>query len=130
MSKDEEITILYVDDEEMNLFIFEASFKRNYQVLTAASGKEGLDKLQEAYNDIIVVISDMNMPEMNGVKFIKEARKNFEKVGYFILTGYGFNHEIERALKENVVHKFFTKPFEPDQIEAAINEFRDIKLQG
>ena len=130
MSKEEEITILYVDDEQMNLFIFEAAFKKKYQVLTATSGKEGLDKLQEAYNDIIVVISDMNMPEMNGVNFIKEARKSYDKVGYFILTGYGFNHEIEQALQEKVVHKFFTKPFKPEQIQEAIDEFRDVKLRS
>lgn len=130
MNQAEEITILYVDDEEMNLFIFEASFKKNYQVLTATSGKEGLEKLKEAYNDIIVVISDMNMPEMNGVTFVKEARKSYEKVGYFILTGYGFNHEIESALKEQIVHRFFTKPFKPEQIQQAIDEFRDVKLKS
>lgn len=126
----EEITILYVDDEEINLFLFESAFKKNYQVLTATSGKEGLEKLKEAYNDIIVVISDMNMPEMNGVAFIKEARKNYQKVGYFILTGYGYNQEIDQALKENVVHKFFTKPFQPRQLEEAIVEFQDIKLRN
>lgn len=130
MSTAEEITILYVDDEEMNLFIFEAAFKKKYQVLTATSGKEGLEKLKEAYHDIIVVISDMNMPEMNGVNFIKEARKSYEKVGYFILTGYGFNHEIESALKDEVVHKFFTKPFKPEQIQEAIDEFRDVKVRS
>lgn len=130
MNQAEEITILYVDDEEMNLFIFEASFKKNYQVLTATSGKEGLEKLKEAHNDIIVVITDMNMPEMNGVTFVKEARKLYEKVGYFILTGYGFNHEIEIALKDQIVHRFFTKPFKPEQIQQAIDEFRDVKLKS
>ena len=126
----EEITILYVDDEEINLFLFESAFKRSYQVLTASSAKLGLEKLKDAYNDIIVVITDMNMPEMNGVDFIKEARKQFNKVGYFILTGYGFNQEIDQALKDKVVHKFFTKPFQPEQLKQAISEFRDIKLKS
>ena len=130
MIQKEDITILYVDDEAPNLFLFQATFERHYQVLTASSGEEGLKELEKAYNEIIVVISDMSMPGMNGVEFIREARKKYDKVGYFILTGYGYNDEIAEAIKENVVHRFFTKPFQPEEIELAIDEFRDVKLRA
>ncbi len=69
------ITILYVDDEQTNLVLFEYSFKDLYNVITANSGEEGLLKLKDYKDDIIVVISDMRMPKMNGIEFIIEARK-------------------------------------------------------
>ena len=124
MVEPSEIAILYVDDEEPNLFLFEVTFEEKYQVITSSSGKEGLEKLAGAHNKIIVVISDMRMPEMNGVEFIRRARERYDNIGYFILTGYDYNQEIDSAIKEGVVHKFFTKPFDQKEIEAAIDEFR------
>lgn len=119
------ITILYVDDEEANLFIFEKMFETKYQVLTAHSGREGLESLKGHSADIIVVISDMRMPNMNGVEFIRKAKKDYSNIAYFILTGFDFNDEIEEALNSHLIQKFFTKPFEMNDIEAAISEAVD-----
>ncbi|MEQ9403833.1 MAG: response regulator [Cyclobacteriaceae bacterium] len=124
MVSNNDISILYVDDEEPNLFLFKVTFEDKYHVITSSSGEEGLEKLKEAHSKIIVVISDMSMPKMNGVEFIREARELYKSIGYFILTGYNYNDEIDQAIKENVVHKFFTKPFDPEKIEEAIEEFR------
>ena len=117
-----DISILYVDDEEPNLFLFEATFEEKYDVLTSISGEEGLKKLEDASGKIIVVISDMKMPGMNGVQFIREAQSRFKNIGYFILTGYDYNEEIDQAIRENVVQKFFTKPFDAQVITKAIEE--------
>ena len=119
---DKKITILYVDDEETNLFLFNLHLESKYKVITAISGEEGLAKLDNNHSDIIVVISDMNMPNMNGIEFIKKAKENYANVTYFILTGFDFNDEIEDALKANVIQEFFTKPFDAQQIEAAVEE--------
>jgi len=120
--KDNNITILYVDDEDINLFIFEKSFQPNYTVFTANSGAEGLDKLKNHADEIIVVISDMRMPNMNGVEFISRAKKMYDNIAYFILTGFEYNDEIDEAIKKNIVQKFFTKPLDIPEIEAAIKE--------
>lgn len=120
----DDITILYVDDEEPNLFLFKVAFEEKYEVITSRSGMEGLEKLDLEHDKIIVVISDMKMPEMNGVEFIRKARDLYNHIGYFILTGYDYNDEIDQAIKEEIVHKFFTKPFKQEEIEAAIEEFR------
>lgn len=121
-SNSPKITILYVDDEESNLFVFEKMFETKYKVLTAHSGKEGLEQLEGHSTDIIVVISDMRMPLMNGVEFIRKAKDTYTNIAYFILTGFDFNDEIEEALKSHLIHKFFTKPFEMKEIELAISE--------
>jgi response regulator RpfG family c-di-GMP phosphodiesterase len=128
MSKNHDITILYVDDEEPNLFLFQVAFEDKYEIITSISGQEGLEKLNNERNKIIIVISDMKMPEMNGVEFIRTAHKLHSHIGYFILTGYDYNDEIDQAIKDQVVNKFFTKPFKQEEIESAIEEFRTSKL--
>ncbi len=119
MTNKKNITVLYVDDEPTNLMVFELNFKIKYNVVTAISGQEGLSKL-ENNTEIIVVISDMKMPEMTGIEFIKEAKKRFTNVVYFILTGYDITEEIAEALDENVIHEYFRKPFNMREINRAI----------
>ena len=77
-------TLLYVDDEIINLVLFQANFEDSFNVITAESGKQGLTILDKASN-VQIVISDMRMPEMNGIDFIKLAKTKFPKVIFFIL---------------------------------------------
>lgn len=115
-----DITILYVDDEDLNLFLFEKGFESIYNIITAASGQEGLKKLESHADDIIVVISDMRMPQMNGVEFITQAKSKYTNIAYFILTAFDYNKEIDEAIQNKIIHKFFTKPFDIKEIEVAI----------
>ena len=119
-----DLTILYVDDEIPNLQLFELMFNDDFRVVTALSGQEGLEKLQNEQSSVVVVVSDMRMPGMNGVEFVKKAKEIFKReVAYFILTGFGRNPEIEKALKEHVIHRLFTKPFDRDEVRGAISDW-------
>ena len=122
MEKKSNVTILYVDDEEINLFLFEKNLQSRYNIITAISGKEGLEKLNQFANDIIIVISDMRMPLMNGLEFISQAKKQYQNIAYFILTGFDFSEDIEDALNNNLIQKYFTKPFEIKEMVQAIDE--------
>jgi response regulator RpfG family c-di-GMP phosphodiesterase len=115
------ITILYVDDEPINLQIFEINFKKKYNVYTAISGKEGLEILK-SYAEILVVISDMKMPEMNGLEFITKAKKKYPNIVFFILTGFDITNEISIALQNKLIDKYFRKPFNMREIEKSIAE--------
>lgn len=115
------ITLLYVDDEVLNLTLFKHNFKKEYNVLTAESGEEGLNILKED-NEISVVISDMKMPGMNGVEFIRTAKNMFPKISYFILTGFDITEEIADALNDKIIEKYFRKPFSKTEIKNALNE--------
>lgn len=117
----EKITLLYVDDEPVNLMLFEINFKNTYSVLKAASGLEGLQILKE-HPEISVVISDMKMPGMNGIEFIRKAHADYPQIVFFILTGYDITREIADALNERLIHKYFSKPFNIREIEKAIAE--------
>jgi two-component system, response regulator, stage 0 sporulation protein F len=115
------ITLLYVDDETINLKLFEIYFKDKFNVITASSGFDGLEKLKEDPL-ISVVVSNMRMPGMNGIEFIRLAREQFPGVIYFLLSGYDITDEIEQALKEHVISKYFKKPFNMREIELSIND--------
>jgi two-component system, response regulator, stage 0 sporulation protein F len=99
--------------------LFEVNFSRNYDIITALSGIEALEKLRKIPG-ISVVISDMRMPGMNGIEFISLARKEFPAVYYFILTGYDITPEIANALNNQLILKYFRKPFNAKDIEKSI----------
>lgn len=120
MARHPDINILYVDDEKDNLFVFQANFRRKFEVHTSSSPLDALDQLALNYQDIQVVISDMRMPHMNGLSFIKKAKEQYSHIAYFLLTGYGYNEEIQEALSSQLIDHCFTKPFDVSEIEKAI----------
>jgi two-component system, response regulator, stage 0 sporulation protein F len=117
----EKIVILYVDDEPINLLLFQKNFEKKYSVITAESGQNGLEELLKN-TAIKIVISDMKMPGMNGVEFIRKAKKEYPSIEFFILTGFEITVEIADALNEKIINKYFRKPFNMYDIETAINE--------
>jgi two-component system response regulator (stage 0 sporulation protein F) len=124
----EKITILYVDDEPTNVLLFKVNFQRKYNVITALSGFEGLEKLR-AHSEILIVISDMKMPGISGLEFIRLAKIDFPNIIYFILTGFDITPEIEEALSQKLIHKYYSKPFNIDEIEDSINLALNLRKQ-
>lgn len=115
------IKVLYVDDEPINLQLFKINFSKKYEVLLAENGLVGMEQL-ENNPDTLVIISDMNMPHMNGIEFIKKARSKFPDKQFYILTGYDITEEIQKALESGLILKYFRKPFNLNEIELAINQ--------
>lgn len=114
-----EAKILYVDDEIINLKIFEVNFGQQHQVLTAQNGIEGLEKLQEN-EDISLIISDIKMPQMDGIEFIKRANQIYPNKKYCILSSFDLTDEIRDSIDKKIVSKYFRKPFIKREIEAMI----------
>jgi len=114
-------SLLYVDDEPINLKIFELSFKNRFNIITALSGFEGMDILKKN-PQISIVVSDMRMPKMNGLEFIALAKKQFSNIIFFILTGYDITDEISEALNSKLINQYFRKPFNVAEIERTIIE--------
>jgi len=113
------IKILYVDDEKINLMLLKLNFRDKYEVITATSASEGL-KLLESEKDISIVISDMRMPNITGIDFVKEAKNKYPEIKYFILTGLEVTSEINEALEAGLILDYFKKPFKSDEIENSI----------
>jgi len=117
----DKLKLLYVDDEEMNLLLFEKIFEKKYNIITAESGMLALELLL-SHPDTVVVISDMKMPTMTGIQFIQKAKNKFPNINFFILTGYDINDEIQEALESNMILNYFRKPFNFNEINSAIQK--------
>lgn len=113
-------TVLYVDDEVINLKVFAISFRKKFNIITAESAAEGLDILKNN-PDIQIVITDMKMPMMNGLEFIRAAKPIFTNIKFFILTGFEQTPEISQAIEDDLVVAYFKKPFSMPKIEEAIS---------
>lgn len=111
--------ILYVDDEEINLTLFEINLESKYVIFTSESGFKALVIIKEN-QDILVVISDMKMPVMNGLDFIRKAKEINSNIAYFILTGYGLTDELNEAINEGLILDCLSKPFEMKEIDERI----------
>ena len=113
--------ILYVDDEEINLLLFDANFREQYYVLTAQDGFVGLEIL--ANNpDTNVIISDMKMPGMDGLEFIRSAKEKYPDKKFYILTGFEITDEIKEALDTGLIVEYFSKPFQVEKMHKIIAE--------
>ena len=118
---DTKAKILYVDDEPINLTFFEINFSAKYKVYTALDGFKGLDLLDKEL-DIFLIISDMKMPGMNGIEFIKKAKEKYPSKKYYILTGFEITKEIQEALDTKLILKYFRKPFNIKEIGSVIED--------
>jgi len=120
--KDNKYTILYIDDEEVNLRLFKNSFRRDFDILIASSAREGLEILKN--NTIDVVITDQRMPEITGVEFLKIVNERYPDIppNRLILSGYSDADQIEKAFNEYRLYRFVSKPWNVDELKIIILE--------
>lgn len=114
-------TLLLVDDEESIIAALRRLLRRGgYQIVTANSGAEGLQRLAESEVDVIV--SDQRMPGMAGVDFLRRAKQLYPDTIRIVLSGYTELQSITEAINEGAIYKFLTKPWEDDLLRANIEE--------
>ena len=111
--------VLYVDDEENNLTVFEAAFEDCYDVYTAISGEEALKIL--AARPIHVLVTDMRMPGMSGVELLERVLPDYPDTVRIILTGYTDVESVIRAINQGQVHQYITKPWDEREVRMIID---------
>lgn len=113
---DDEIkyTILFVDDEEANLNVFQTTFKWYYNVFVAISAKEGLEILKKEKIDMI--ITDQRMPVMTGVEFLEKIIPEYPDLVRIIITAYSDMEAIAYAINEAGIYQYIQKPWDADEM--------------
>lgn len=114
--------VLFIDDEAHNLESMKFVFGYKYEIYTANNGKEALDVLRG--NDIEVVVSDLNMPEMNGLQFARELRQVNPFIVLVALTANSRVFELMEC-REAGFDDYLLKPVQADILEKVINESID-----
>jgi DNA-binding response OmpR family regulator len=115
--------ILIIDDDKMvrdtlRMILAEAG----HQIFLAGDGKQGLKAFTELTPD--AVITDILMPEKEGVETIRDIRKLSARVPIIAMSGGGRvgNMGFLAIAKQVGATKTFTKPFDPDQVMDAVTE--------
>jgi len=111
-------SILYVDDEPQNLYLFRSFFEQEYNVITAASGTEALAILSE--QEIQVLLADQRMPGINGIQLLETVAQEYPETVRVLVTGYSDVDVVIDAINRGAVYRYLSKPWDIDEIKATI----------
>lgn len=109
--------VLIVDDEEDVQWLFKQRFRREIkkgllELHFAFSGEEALTYLsKEGRADIVLVLSDINMPGMSGLELLKRIKQQFPDIQVHMITAYG-DEENYRIAIDNGADGYLTKPLD------------------
>ncbi|OGS18874.1 MAG: hypothetical protein A2219_07155 [Elusimicrobia bacterium RIFOXYA2_FULL_50_26] len=114
------LRILIIDDEKQIRFMLSNILsKLGYAVMEAANGVEGLEKIKEMPFDL--VISDVRMPEMDGITVLREVKKIAPAIEVIMISGYSATDAVVNSLKIGAFD-FINKPFDSNQISATVEK--------
>ncbi|OIN93531.1 MAG: two-component system response regulator [Comamonadaceae bacterium CG1_02_60_18] len=118
--------MLCVDDEPSILSALRRLFRANgLTIQVATSGAEGLDLLEQQPFD--VVVSDMRMPQMDGVAFLEQVRQRWPDTLRLLLTGYADVNAIMGAINRGEIYRYIAKPWDDNDmvliVRGALQQF-------
>lgn len=111
--------ILCVDDESSILSAYQRTLRKIADIDIAEGGEQGL-RILASGGPYAVIISDMNMPGMNGIQFLSKAREISPDSVRMMLTGANDLGTAMSAVNEGNIFRFLTKPCPPDQLAKSI----------
>ena len=119
-----EIVLLAEDDDNVRKMARTALNRRGYTVLTASSGEEALRVARDHPGAIDILITDMVMPGMNGVRLVERVTELRPGIKVLYTSGYTDSHVLTEALRLKP-GAFLPKPFTPDLLERAVRRCLD-----
>lgn len=119
-------SILIVDDEPDVADLFRQRFRREarrgeYMLHFATSGEEALCRLDEFGAELIVILSDINMPGMDGLALLSEIKRRRPELPVVMVTAYGDERRMQRA-EDLGAADFLAKPVDFDALKRRLAE--------
>jgi len=118
------IKVLVVDDEHDVEPLFRQRFRREVksgelELVFAFSGEEAIESLQGQHADVVLVLSDINMPGMDGIELLRHIKAVPPPIPVCMMTAYGSDAYRDRAEKAGC-DGYLTKPVDFDELKARI----------
>ncbi len=119
IKQSKDIRLLYVEDDPLSReFVMEILKEIFPHIVVAVDGVDGLHKFNE--NDIDLIITDINMPNMNGFEMIEQIREEDRDISIVILSAYNESDYFTKGIEQGV-DGYLLKPFDLDQFLAILN---------
>ncbi|MGD8305423.1 MAG: response regulator [Ignavibacteria bacterium] len=118
--------LLVVDDESDVQFLFQQKFRKEIksgeiQISYALNGSDALELIDSTENLAdYKILTDINMPEMNGIELLKEIKTRYPELKVYMITAYGDEQNFNMA-KDLGADDYFTKPLEFDLLKTKLN---------
>ncbi len=124
---DEKYKVLLVDDEhEITELLGDLLRTYGFAVVTANDGVQAIAEAQKKKFD--VVVSDVRMPDMDGLKMMDKLKKHYPDLGFIIISG--FSVENENEVLDRGAFRFLHKPVGPKKIVDVLNEYFNNKSKS
>ncbi|MBU0482050.1 MAG: diguanylate cyclase [Proteobacteria bacterium] len=118
-NSDKNVKILIVDDDPLVLELLGISIKSfGFESIAANNGREAIDLLET--NEFTMVITDMMMPEVDGMELLAHVRKRHPQTAVIVVTGYTGTFSYMDVIRAGA-NDFISKPFNSDELEAKIH---------
>ncbi|MGZ3458898.1 MAG: sensor histidine kinase [Archangium sp.] len=114
--------VLYVDDDALNLRVFEANFGQKFRIFRCSTPAEALTLLEQKRNEIGVILSDQRMPGMTGVELLERARTLAPDAKRMLVTAYSDMQAVIDAVNRGQVSRYFVKPWDRAEVLAALED--------
>jgi two-component system, NtrC family, sensor kinase len=121
-------SVLIVDDELPNLMVLRGFLDADHTVYEAHSGPEALRIAAE--HELDVVIADQRMPEMTGIEMLEKLRRTQPDAVGIVVTGYTDMPALISAINQARVFRFLKKPWQPEELLAAVRQGCDSAFQA
>ncbi|MBF0349448.1 MAG: response regulator [SAR324 cluster bacterium] len=125
--KNQSYKVLVVDDDETILYLLEKILSTQYECISAKNALDAL-KIMES-EPIDIVLTDIHMPEMDGVTFLKKVKNLKPHIPVIIMTADPNMPLVKTALKEGAID-FLEKPFDLDNIFEVISRYAAKRITG
>jgi CheY-like chemotaxis protein len=122
-------TILLIDDEELIIKVGEMMLKElGYRLLKAHNGYEGLQLFEAHKTEIDLIISDLEMPKMNGNEVLKKLRKIDPEIKVLLSSG-SLSDADEQSIIDRGFNGFLQKPYNLNALCGKISEILNVSIQ-
>jgi len=111
--------VLYVDDLQTNLILFQATFERDYNIILADSAAKALEIMKE--QEIQVLVTDQRMPDMTGTELLEIVSRDYPEVRRFLLTAFTDFETVVEAVNKGHIHGYVNKPLQAEEVRISIN---------
>jgi signal transduction histidine kinase len=120
--------VLYVDDERANRIVFEQSLKSEFTIKTVDGAKAALAVLES--EEVAVLISDIRMPEVDGLELLRIAKEKHPNVIRMVITAFSDVDPILRAINEGLVARYIVKPWDREELVQVLHWATELWLFG